>query len=342
MTGPSPYQPERSLYSVAEVTAMLAAGDALVLAGEGHLLASLPRGEWIGGTSPYFMTSEAGGTCERERIFVQPLPTIASVAWLGLLDRAALPEMAALGPDNGYTIVIMPGQSDVHRDFALGGLDWRGMFKRPVVGWVTGVAGDRAAIDRPLVFDGRTGTASGDHAVVLHVALPDTAYARVDIVNLFEPDPAGPVLNFGDGDDAAGFAVEWATIDGVRTRLADHIAANGVDTRLPLVADYNGAIINVATADIDADTGRVSFFAPVHPGIDYRFARPIGDYEREFAARLGTPRGEVAFSCNCILNYTYAGLEGRHTAGIAGPVSFGEIAYVLLTQTMVYLVIDRD
>lgn len=337
MTGP-----ERSLYSVADVTAMLADGDVLMLAAEERLLAALPRGDWIGGTSPYFMTNESGGICDRDSIFVQKLPAIASVAWMGLLDCTAMPDMAALGPDNGYTIVVMPGQSDVHRDFALDGLEWPGLFKRPVVGWVTGVAGERAGVDRPKVFDGRTGTASSDHAVVLHVALPDEAFARVDIVNLFEPDLDGPVLTFGEDGDAAGFTVEWVRVDGVRTRLADHIAANGIDTRLPLVADYNGAIINVATAALDADTGRITFFAPVHAGIDYRFARPIGDYEQEFAKRIGTPCGEVAFSCNCILNYTYAGLEGRHTAGIAGPVSFGEIAYMLLTQTMVYLVIDRD
>ncbi len=340
MTGLSPYRPEQSLYTVADVTAMLAAGDVLILAADERLLADLPRGEWIGGTSPYFMTSEAGGIYDPDRIFVQRMPAIADVAWMGLLDRTAMPDMAALGPDNGYTIVMMPGQSDVHRDFALGGLEWPGLFKRPVVGWVTGVAGERAETDRPKVFDGRTGTASGDHAVVLHVALPDDSFARVDIVNLFEPDMDGPVLTFGDDD--AGFTVEWVMVDGVRTRLADHIDHNGIDTRLPLVADYNGAIINVATAAVDAATGRITFFAPVHPGIEYRFARPIGDYEQEFAERIGTPGGDVAFSCNCILNYTYAGLAGRHTAGIAGPVSFGEIAYMLLTQTMVYLVIDRD
>ncbi|KQM57266.1 MULTISPECIES: DUF6976 family protein [unclassified Sphingomonas] len=339
MTGPNPHQADRSLYNVAEVAAMLAKGDTLILAAEEPLLAALPRGNWIGGTSPYFMTAEAGGTCDRDRIFVQRMPDIASVAWVGMLDRAALPDMATLGPDNGYTIVLIPGQSDVHRDFALGGLDWQDMFRRPVVGWVTGVAGDAAATDRPKVFDGRTGRSADDAAVVLHVALPDDAFARVDIVNLFVPDMDGPVLTFADD---TGFSIEWVVVDGVRTRMVDHIAARGIDTRLPLVADYNGAMINVATAAIDAASGQISFFAPVHSGIEYRFARPIADYPEQFAAQLGSPRGEVAFSCNCILNYLYAGLEGRTLGSMAGPVTFGEIAYMLLTQTMVYLVIERD
>ncbi|KQM86223.1 hypothetical protein ASE67_10280 [Sphingomonas sp. Leaf23] len=339
MTGPNPRQADRSLYSVAEVAAMLEAGDTLILAAEEPLLAALPRGDWIGGTSPYFMTAEAGGACDRDRIFVQRMPAIASVAWVGMLNRAALPDMAALGPDNGYTIVLMPGQSDVHRDFALHGLEWRDMFRRPVVGWVTGVAGDANLAARPKVFDGRTGRSADDAAVVLHVALPEDAFARVDIVNLFTPDMDGPVLTFVED---TGFTVERVRVDGAPTRLVDHIAANGIDTRLPLVADYNGAMINVATAAINDASGKVSFYAPVHEGIEYRFARPIGDYPQEFAEHLGDPSGEIAFSCNCILNYLYAGLEGRQTGSIAGPVTFGEIAYMLLTQTMVYLVIERD
>jgi hypothetical protein len=46
---------------------------------------------------------------------------------------------------------------------------------------------------------------------------------------------------------------------------------------------------------------------------------------------------QIIFSCNCILNYLYSGLKGKKTAGITGPATFGEIAYQLLNQTMVYL-----
>ena len=332
----------RSLFSVAEVAAMIDAGEALILAAEEAPLAALPRGNWVGGTSPFFMSQEAGGVFDRDRIFVQKLPDRATTIWAGLLDRDRLPGFAALGPQNGYTILLMPGQSAIQRDFALHSLDWPGMFSRPIAGWVTGVAADRVGIDVPKVFDGRTGIAATDQALVLHVALPDDAFARVDIVNLFEPDPNGPVLTFGEAGDEPVFEVEWVRVDGVPTRIVDHIAAHGVDTRLPLVADYNGAMVNVATQSVDADTGRVNFFAPVHPGIEYRFAKPVADYERLFAEKLGTPRGEIAFSCNCVLNYAYAGLEGRHTSGLTGPMSFGEIAYMLLTQTLVYLTIDRD
>jgi hypothetical protein len=47
--------------------------------------------------------------------------------------------------------------------------------------------------------------------------------------------------------------------------------------------------------------------------------------------------GDVEFSCNCILNYLYGELEGKRTGALKGPMTFGEVAYQLLNQTMVYL-----
>lgn len=289
------------------------------------------------------MTTEAGGTHDRDAIFVQRLPPMARLHSQRLIDAAALSALADDGPDNGFTVILMPSQSDAHRAFALHGGEWPGVFRRPLVGWVTGVALDRLSIDTPKVFDGTQAQASATQAVAMHVALPDTHYAHVDIVNLFEQGD-GPALTFGDGpqgDAETGFSVEWVHVDGVRTRLVDHIAAAGIDTRLPLVADYNGAMINVATANIDAASGRVTFFAPVFAGIPYRFARPVADYESAFAAAVTPRTGAHAFACNCILNYDYAGLSGKRTADIVGPMSFGEIAYMLLTQTLVYLTVEQ-
>ncbi|WP_275097979.1 DUF6976 family protein [Sedimenticola hydrogenitrophicus] len=38
-----------------------------------------------------------------------------------------------------------------------------------------------------------------------------------------------------------------------------------------------------------------------------------------------------------ILNFLHLGLEGKRTADITGPFTFGEIAYQLLNQAQVYL-----
>ena len=39
---------------------------------------------------------------------------------------------------------------------------------------------------------------------------------------------------------------------------------------------------------------------------------------------------------NCILNYLYCELEGRKIPPYYGPVTFGEVAYQLMNQTLVY------
>jgi hypothetical protein len=82
----------------------------------------------------------------------------------------------------------------------------------------------------------------------------------------------------------------------------------------------------------------VEFFAPVFAGIQYRFANPVEDYIQSFGQQLAKMKDTpVTLSCNCILNYLYAELEGKQTGGIVGPITFGEIAYILLNQTLVYL-----
>jgi hypothetical protein len=169
--------------------------------------------------------------------------------------------------------------------------------------------------------------------VALHVKLPERDEVSVDIINLFQP---------GDGDTIAftqtSFSVTDVLVNGTPTNFAGYLTKHGTDTRLPLVADYNGAMINVSIQKVDAGAGTVDFYAPVFPDIGYHVAAPIGDYVTSFAAHL-LGGSEPAFACNCILNYVYAGLEGRSTAPLFGPMTFGEIAYMLLNQTAVTLTV---
>jgi hypothetical protein len=92
----------------------------------------------------------------------------------------------------------------------------------------------------------------------------------------------------------------------------------------------------VSFQSVDPDAGEVAFYAPVFPGVEYRLAAAQEDYAKTFATQVGSA-GEGSYSCNCILNYVYGDMEGKLTAGYTGPVTFGEIAYVLLNQTLVKL-----
>ena len=61
------------MYTVDEVKSKIEEGKNLILAGDEKTLASLPAGNWIAGTIPYFM-AENGGLFSRDRIYVTELP----------------------------------------------------------------------------------------------------------------------------------------------------------------------------------------------------------------------------------------------------------------------------
>ena len=158
------------------------------------------------------------------------------------------------------------------------------------------------------------------------------AYASVDIVN-------GMVQGSGDRIRfrETGFEAGDCLINDVPANLADYLDACEADLKLPLVADYCGAAINVSLKGIDRAGRKVSFYAPVFEGIEYRFAEAPGT----LPAMAADEGKDASFSCNCILNYVYGELEGRRTGRFTGPMTFGEIAYLLLNQTLVHLSLHR-
>lgn len=324
----------QKLHTLDEARALIQSGKPLLIAGDEALLAALPKGTWIGGTIPYFMTAE-GGLQTAEKLFITELPG-ALRAIVQSYDGAKLPHIAADHPGHGFTVLLLPAFSEIHAAFAGNVPDYPGIFDRPLVGWVSGVAlGDIGKVS-PKVFNGLTGVASSDLAVALHVVLPETDQATVDIVNLFSQGD-GPEITF----DAVGFSAKEVSIGGKRQALASYLIDHKIDSKLPLVADYHGALVNVSVRNIDAAAGQVDFYAPVFPGVTYRIAAPVADYAKTFADKFSSGGQPVTFSYNCILNYAYAGLEGKSTGRLVGPMTFGEIAYMLLNQTAVFLTVDR-
>ncbi|WP_119153140.1 DUF6976 family protein [Caldimonas tepidiphila] len=323
-----------ALMSVDEAAARLRGGGFHCVAGEEALLRRLPRGRWIGGTIPYFMGQE-GGRTTREQVFVTTLPDGALAPSVRWYDAAGLANVCVDAPDNGFSLVIIPAFSAIHSRFAREAPQYEDMYLKPLLGWIAGLHLDDLGRRAPLVVNGETGELCGERAVVMHVPLPDDRVAHLDIVNLFRQ---------GDGDrirfTEPGFHAHDCLVNGRPVNFADYLAQNGIDTRWPLVADYAGAMVNVSFKGVDAEQRRVDFYAPVFDDAEYRLAAPVEDYQRAFAAAMPGGGASVAWSCNCILNYLYSGLEGQRTGAITGPMTFGEIAYQLLNQTMVVLSAD--
>lgn len=315
---------------------LIDSGAYLIVAADEDVLSSLPCGNWIGGTIPYFM-GQNGGATTRKDVFVTPIrweddlePSIVTY------DAATLSQMCVEAPENGYSIVILPAFSDVHTEYAENAPQYEDMFIKPVVGWVSGIHLDDMGIRSPKVRDGRATELLDNMAVVMHVPLPANITAQIQIVNLFSQG-YGDALEF----DQSGFEVQLCRVNGKQTSFATYLKNIKHDTRLPIVANYSGALINVSIKSVDVENDVVSLYAPVFPRMQYKLAKPFsGSYEDAFRAQAMPLLGNTQFSCNCVLNYWYSNLEGKRTGNSTGPMTFGEVAYVLMNQTLVQLTLQ--
>jgi hypothetical protein len=314
-----------------EAAGLIRSGAIAIISGVESMLASLPSGRWVGGTTPYFMAPE-GGRVDQTHLFCSIIEE-ATDARAAVLPPDSLPNVVGGRYANGFSYLVLPAFSEAHRRYALEAASYPGLYDQPIMGWITGVHLSEIGKKSPRVFNGFSGQSYDNAAVVLHVGLVAGVHAEIDIVNLF-----------AQGDGAAivfpetGLSGSVCTIDGKRANFARWLTENGIDTRLPLVANYVGAMVNVSIQDVDVAKGRVQFYAPVVAGETYRIARPIADYASAYGKGLGANGNAAAMlSCNCILNFLYASLEGRTTGGFVGPVTFGEVAYILLNQTLVRL-----
>jgi hypothetical protein len=323
------------LKSIAEVNQMIAEGKALLLAGSEEALSQLSTGNWIGGTIPYFM-DEDGAVCCESKVFATELPECASFAGLREYPLEALPNICTDAPENGVSYLILPAGSAVHAAYAAEAPEYEEFLSKPVVGWVSGVHLSKLGTQSPKVFNGKTGKSSGEVGMAMHVALPENKLAVLDIVNVFKQGK-GDTITF----PSAGFTASDCEINGEPRNFAEYVASTRQDTKLPLTANYNGSIVNASIQSVDAISGVVKLYAPVFPGVEYKFGAPLADYVGAMQQAVGMKNEDAAFSCNCILNYLYAGLEGHRTGHVTGPITFGEIAHQLLNQTIVQLYI-RD
>lgn len=322
------------LMSLGSAVEMIRSGRFLSIAGEEALLRKLPQGNWIAGTIPYFMGQD-GGETTKEKLFVSEVPVLAGRPEITYYDIMSLDRICVDAPSNGFSIVVLPAFTGAHSLFARNAPGFEDMFVKPLIGWVAGIHLDDLGKNMPTVVNGMTLEFDTERAVVMHVPLPDDKFARIDIINLFTQ---------GDGDRIRflenGFSASDCMINGKPTNFADYLIAKKIDLKLPLVADYSGAMVNVGVKSVDKDKHAVDFYAPVFDDVEYRIAAPVPDYVTAFRENVKSHQAPVTWCCNCVLNYLYLDLEGKAIGQMTGPMTFGEIAYQLLNQTLVYMTID--
>ncbi len=318
-----------------EVSELIKKGKVLVLAGEESLLERLPKGNWLGGTIPYFMDEKGGKFCT-ESILVQDFTNKITKHKISLIDERNFSAVTGESYNNGITFSIVPAFSRIHTYFAKQVVYLEKLYLNPLIGWVAGMQLEKAATITPKVFNGSTLEKSDQKMALMHMQLPEDMIARLEIINIFEPGEED-LIEF----DTASFELENCHINGKSKNFAEYLLEKNHDIRFPLMANYNGAMINVSFREIDKEQKKVRLYAPVFKENKYRLAKPFTNYVELFNQNLRYIEKEnVAFSCNCILNYLYAELEGKKLHNFTGPFTFGEIGYQLLNQTLTYLVID--
>lgn len=322
------------LHDKQSVINMINEGQNLILAGHEDILKELPKGSWIAGTIPYFMDKD-GGCSTADKIFVTQLPECVVSSNINAYSADTVKNVYTDGPNNGFGVIIIPATSATHASFALDSHTYDGFAMHPLIGWISGVFLEDLGKISPKVFDGRTGTVMEDGAVVMNLELPANKIADIDIINVFQQ---------GEGDTITfptdGFSAKDVYINGEKTNFVDYLTTNEIDLKLPLVADMYGAMINTSFQSLNEEEKQADLYAPVFKGVPYKIARPTENYEKDFTSRIPADANNVFFSCNCILNYLYAELEGKQTGKFTGPVTFGEIAYQLLNQTLAYITIE--
>ncbi len=338
MAGKDKITVNHELVDIDTLHAKIEAGESLVIAADEEIIASLPSGNWIAGTIPYFMT-EDGGKVDRKGIYVNTISGVSSdnAPRITMYNANTISRIAQEAPKHGFTILILPGMSAVHSAYAQNAPDYQNMFFSPIIGWISGVhLDDIETASAKVGFGPASGMLVDNQAVAMHVHLPEEQTANIKIINLFAQGD-GHKITFPE----KGFSTTTCQVDGVEWSFADYLKEHNIDTKLPLVANYSGVMVNVSIQDVGSDS--VALYAPVFPGVEYRFAAPIDDYVEEFNKALPSgDAGNVAFCCNCILNFLYSELEGKKTGKMTGPITFGEIAYQLLNQTLVYLSLEQN
>lgn len=309
---------------------MIEEGRILHIAAEEALLQQLPKGRWIGGTTPYFITGHGGALC-KDKLLVDEIDYAIEYK-TKVYDSGNIFDISRDAYENGLVFLIMPYASEVAVHYSKEAPESEDLLLTPVTGWISGF--DLSTEGKAKVFDGVNGVSYEDRAVALHISLPEDKYASLGIVNIFETDANAPKIEFPEST----LSVSKCMVDGHEVFFADYILENKIDTQLPLISDYNSVLINVSVKTVSQENKTVDLYAPVFSGKTYSFAKPVSDYAASFGKHLKVlENSKPIFSCNCILNYLYGKLENKSTPPFEGPVTFGEIAFLLLNQTLVYV-----
>jgi len=319
----------QGLFTPDEVSSMILAGNKLLLAGDAKLLSQLPAGDWIGGSTPFFILYPDHRTMSFDKIFVNQLPDFVTEIEIKEYDVSDIQNIFSDGPQNGFTVLIMPFASPVSVEYSLNVTNYKDFAAHPVCGWIAGQPLEILLTEKSYTASGVGPSISHEKAIAMHVTLPESKYAEVHIFHPFKQ---------GDGDsiqfESDKMVITDAIINGKKRNFAEYLRETGCnDVMKPLVANYSGAIINNSFLAIGET--EVPMAAPVFKNLEYRLA--VIDDNITGPSLLGE---KIVFSVTCFYNYIQHDICAKYLKKMNGPTGFGEIAYQHICQTTVYVTVD--
>ena len=318
----------QGLFTPAEVSEMILAGKSLLLAGDAKLLSQLPAGNWIGGSTPFFILYPENRTTSFDKIFVNPLPDFVAKAEIREYDETNIRNIFNDAPPNGFTVLIMPYATPVAMEYSSNVAEYPNFAAKPVCGWLSGQPLDIIMTEKSYTASGIGPCVSSEKGVAMHISLPESKFAEIHIFN--------PYIQ-GNGDsimfEENSLMVKDAIINGEKRNFAEYLRETGYDMQMPLVANYSGAMINDVICAIGES--EVPMSAPVFKHVDYRIA--VVD---DAIVEPSLVSEQIVFSVTCIGNFIQPDICAQYLRKMNGPVVFGEIAYQQVGQTTVYVTVD--
>jgi len=331
-------QTNKDLFTLEEVSQKIQDNEFLIVLGNDQLLQQLPKGNWIGVSAYYFMTKEKG-LSTNEKLYVQSLSNYSESVTIKSYNKDEIQEVLNDRVAGGFTYLLMPPFTEVSQNYALEALSERSLYDIPIIGFIGGCKFESLQKgEKSYCYNGTTRERHDEEAIAIHVKLKQNFSPRIEILNIFEPKLEGPKFVF----DQNSFAVTDCTVDGQKWNFYDYMVENDMSTTYPLVSNHNGALLNCSIFQQEQDNKTVYMASPTRKGKTYYLAKRFDDYMEAFQAKFDTiDKSNIVISFNCFYNYLFGKLEGKRLE-IGGPITYGEIAYQLLNQTMVYLRIDKN
>lgn len=327
---------KNQLMSIDAANQLIEENQVLLICGEEENLRALNQGNWIGGTIPYCMSNNGGGLIGEKAVFVTNFTDKVANFKIEAYKEEALRELLDDRFLGGFSYILVPAFSSIHEYYGLNMGNEPSLFDVPTMGWVTGVYLEEIGSKSPKVINGKTGEVFDNKICALHCQLPDEEYAELNIINIYQQGN-GDVFTFPEDS----FSCSDCLINGKSGNLATYYLEHDINRTLPLVANYAGVPINIDIQEVNEENKTMSFFGPLNAAHEYRVAEFVEDRYQIFCDKLPKEKTNILCSCNCISSYLNIGMEGKHSGGIVGPFTFGEIAYVLVNQTMVTLSVHR-